>query len=309
MKKKILLLLAGALCIVFSVISAEVDVEKARIVAKNFYFEKANLYHGGIAFNDVVLEKAFTKTTGSQNDYYVYTIVEKGYVIVAAEDVLQPVIGYSFDAPYLDEDQPDSYKNFIQTYRDAILFIRSNNLQQSSDIKALWDYYSTDNPEMMTKSTGSKSVDPLVQCKWNQSYPYNVYCPEDPNGPGGYVYAGCVATAMAQVMYYWRYPLQGTGSHTYYYPPYGNLTANFGATNYQWEGMKNTIVPKILARLPNFNIIAELAVDMMYGPGGSGAYSDDVPPALINYFGYSSDCYFTWKDNYSNADLGKHAKR
>ena len=60
----------------------------------------------------------------------------------------------------------------------------------------------------MIKSTGSKSVDPLLQCKWNQSYPYNVYCPEDPGGSGGYVYAGCVATAMAQVMYYWRYPFR-----------------------------------------------------------------------------------------------------
>ena len=66
MKKKSLLLLVSALCIVFSVFSAEVNVEKARIVAKNFYFEKANLYHGGIAFNDVVLDETFTKTTGGQ---------------------------------------------------------------------------------------------------------------------------------------------------------------------------------------------------------------------------------------------------
>jgi len=302
MKKKSLLLLLGALCIVFTVFSAEVNVGKARLVAKNFYFEKANLYNGGIAFNDVVLDETFTKTTGGRNDYYVFTLAGNGYVIVAAEDVLQPVIGYSFDAPYLDEDQPDSYRNFIQTYRDAILFIRNNNLQQSIDIKTLWNYYSTDNPEMLTKSTGSKSVDPLVQCKWNQSYPYNVYCPADPGGSGGYVYAGCVATAMAQVMYYWRYPLQGTGSHTYYYYPYGNLTANFGATTYQWEGMKNSIDYEYPGPIAELQYHCGVAVDMMYGPNGSGAYSSDVPPALINYFGYSPDCYFTWKDDHSNTE-------
>jgi hypothetical protein len=302
MKKKSILLLLGALCIVFSVFSAEVNVEKARIVAKKFYFEKANLYFGTLAFKDLVLVETFTKTTGNKNDYYVFNLAGKGYVIVAAEDVLQPVIGYSFDASYKDEGQPDSYKNFIQTYRDAIAFIRNNSVQQTSDVKALWDFYSTDDPEVLTKSIGSKSVDPLVQCKWNQSYPYNAYCPVDPGGSGGHVYAGCVATAMAQVMYYWRYPLQGIGSHTYYYPPYGNLTANFGATNYQWEGMQNSIDHENPGPIAELQYHCGVAVDMMYGPNGSGAYSDDVPPALINYFGYSPDCYFSWKDNHSNTE-------
>jgi hypothetical protein len=302
MKNKSLLLLLCALCIVFSVFSAEVNVEKARLVAKNFYFEKANLYHSGIAFNDVVLDETFTKTTGSRNDYYIFTLTGKGYVIVAAEDVLQPVIGYSFDSEYKDQDQPDSYRNFIQTYRDAIQFIRENNIEQSGDVKTLWEYYSANDPGLLNNSPKAKSVDPLVQCKWNQSYPYNVYCPADPGGSGGYVYAGCVATAMAQVMYYWRYPLQGIGSHTYYYPPYGNLTANFGATNYQWEGMQNSIDHEYPGPIAELQYHCGVAVDMMYGPNGSGAYSTDVPPALINYFGYSPDCYFSWKDDHSNTE-------
>ncbi len=138
-------------------------------------------------------------------------------------------------------------------------------------------------------------------CKWNQDSPYNALCPADAGGPGGHVYAGCVATAMAQVMYYWRHPMQGTGSHSYNYSPYGNLSANFGSTTYNWVGMKNSI------DYSNTNPIAELqyhcgvAVEMMYGPNGSGAYSWDVPYAMENYFGYSTDCYYASKGDYNNS--------
>ncbi len=300
MNKKSLFPLLYALCIVFSLFSAEVNVEKARLVAKNFYFEKANFYFKKIAPDDISFNQDFIKTTNGKNDYYVFTLEGNGFIIVSAEDVLKPVIGYSFESPYHDSDQPDSYRNFIQTYRDAIAFIRDNNTEQPGDVKALWDYYSDPEFIMQEGVKDPKSVSPLLQCTWNQSFPYNILCPEDPGGSGGHVYAGCVATAMAQVMYYWRYPLQGIGSHSYYYYPYGTLSANFGITSYQWEGMQNAIDGKNPEPIAELQYHCGVAVDMMYGPDGSGAYSNDVPPAMINYFGYSSDCYFTWKENYSN---------
>jgi hypothetical protein len=300
MKIKNLLIVLFTFCLVINLFASEVGVEKASLVARNIYYEKANLYHVTTDFRDVIIKETFVKSSFNQNDYYVFTFAESGFVIVAAEDVISPVIGYSITSSYQEIDQPDSYRNFIQTYSDAILFIRNNNIQQSTEIAKLWDYFAADIPEIPAKSVGAKSVEPLVQSKWNQGNPYNAYCPESEEGPGGRVYAGCVATAMAQVMYYWRYPLQGTGSHTYYYPPYGNLSANFGATNYQWGGMKNTIDHQSPGPIAELQYHCGVAVDMMYGPNGSGAYSDDVPPALINYFGYSPDCYFSWKDNHSN---------
>jgi len=297
MKFNILLVSILAFCALFNVKATEVTSEKAALVAKNIYFEKAGLYHHPVNFDDVVIKESFVKG----NDYFVFTFTSGGFVIVSAEDAISPVIGYSITGVYSDTDQPDAYRNFIQTYSDAIQYVREKGLQPSVEIGAQWDYYSAEEPALPVKSPGSKSVSPLLQCKWNQSSPYNAWCPEDDNGPGGHVYAGCVATAMAQVMYYWRYPLQGTGSHTYYYPPYGSLSANFGATTYNWEGMQNSIDHGFPGPIAELQYHCGVAVDMMYGPNGSGAYSDDVPPALENYFGYDSDCYFTWKDNYSNS--------
>jgi hypothetical protein len=106
---------------------------------------------------------------------------------------------------------------------------------------------------------------------------------------------------MAQVMYYWRYPLQGIGSHSYYYPPYGNLSANFGATTYDWEKMQNAIDNASPDAIALLQYHCGVAVDMMYAPDGSGAYSYDVPYAIEHYFGYSSESYYTWKDDHSNS--------
>jgi hypothetical protein len=302
MKKKSLLLSVFVLCIISGGFSSGVDVKKASLVARNFYYGKANLDKSGLDYNALVWDQTYTKSARGLDDYFVFTLPGKGYVIVSAEDILQPVIGYSFDAVYVDKDQPDSYRNFMQSYSDEIAYIRSNTLTQSAEIKALWDYYSSPDPTLFDLSKDGKSVEPLITSKWNQSYPYNYYCPVDPNGSGGHVYAGCVATAMAQVMYYWRYPMQGTGSHSYYYPPYGNLSANFGETTYEWEGMQNSIDHDNVGPIALLQYHCGIAVDMMYGPNGSGAYSNDVPPALVSYFGYSSDCYFTWKDNHTNAE-------
>ena len=96
----------------------------------------------------------------------------------------------------------------------------------------------------MVSRHGGREDEFLVQTTWNQNYPYNYFCPEGDGGPGGHCYAGCVATAAAQLMKYWNHPLQGQGSHTYYpedHPEYGPLTANFGETTYDWDNMPNSI--------------------------------------------------------------------
>lgn len=149
--------------------------------------------------------------------------------------------------------------------------------------------------------SGDRDFEPLLQVLWNQDFPYNAYCPLDPAGPGGHPYAGCVATAMSMIMNYYRYPEHGTGTKTYTYAPYGQITANFGNTYYDWDAMLNSINANNGRAI---NAIAELqfhcgvAVKMMYSPEGSGAYSDDVPAAMRNYFGYANEIQYLQKSSY-----------
>ena len=280
--------------------AGEVDVNTAKTLAKNFYFEKTNQYNQKSSFEDISIISEITKKSGNETVYHVFTFNKPGFVIVSADDVLPAVLGYSFDSYYSEEEAPDSYRNFMQSYADAILFVRENEIQQTEDLNQQWNYYLTSKPEILLNTAKEKSVDPLLLCKWNQDSPYNALCPEDAAGPGGHVYSGCVATAMAQVMYYWRHPEQGNGSHSYYYYPYGTLSADFGATNYNWTGMQNSIDYGNVHPNAELQYHCGVAVDMMYGPDGSGAYSWDVPYAMRNYFGYSIECHFESKNDYNN---------
>jgi len=127
---------------------------------------------------------------------------------------------------------------------------------------------------------------------------YNASCPADAAGPDGHVWAGCVATAMAQVMKYHNYPTTGTGSHSYSHPTYGTLSANFGETTYNWASMPDSLsdynsdVAKLLYHIG-------VSVDMDYAPDGSGAYMSDAAYALETYFKYSNSLSYVWKSSYS----------
>ncbi|MEZ5198139.1 MAG: C10 family peptidase, partial [Bacteroidales bacterium] len=220
----------------------------------------------------------------------------------SAIDEIHPIIGYSIENEYNQNNQPEHYISFLQGYADKINYVRENQIPASNETIAAWEYFLSDDFQAFEMIMMKDMLAPLVSCQWDQGYPYNVMCPAATGGPGGYVYAGCVATAMSQVMYYWRYPLQGIGSHSYWYGQYGNISANFGATEYDWDAMENSINHENPWPIAELQFHCGVAVEMMYGPNGSGAYSSDVPPALEDYFGYSDDAVYRWKEDYSNAD-------
>lgn len=131
-----------------------------------------------------------------------------------------------------------------------------------------------------------KEIRPLLKgIMWDQSAPYNSYCP-----PGTPV--GCVATALAQVMYYWRWPEHGFGKHSY--KSNGKvLTADFGNTTYAWDLMYDAYNRNTCTRDQNDAVAllsyhCGVAVDMQYAEKGSGSFCQFIPNALINYFGYNN---------------------
>ena len=78
---------------------------------------------------------------------------------------------------------------------------------------------------------------PLLTSQWGQGVNYNYYCPKDEDGTNGRCVTGCVATAMAQLIYYFRFPDTGMASYSYTHDTYGTLSANFGQTKYDYDAM------------------------------------------------------------------------
>jgi hypothetical protein len=115
---------------------------------------------------------------------------------------------------------------------------------------------------------------------------YNALCPDDPDGPGGHAQAGCVAVAISQVIYYFRYPQSGSGSHGYN-SDYGYEFADYENTTYHWDHMVNAIYGLSNPDIAELIYHVGVAVEMDYGASGSGALTQDGVNALTQYFNYA----------------------
>ena len=299
--KKILLLSILFLSTISFVFAKNVNLNDAKKVAVNFYYEKMNQFVQTINYSEVRIKDSFVKKVNNEVVFYAFDMENRGFVIVSAEDAFVPVIGYSFKGFYpKSADGLTNYGSYMESYIDQIIFIRDNNIKADQEVSETWEYLLTDDISQLLTVTDDKDVDPLVASMWNQDNPYNIMCPADPAGPGGHVYAGCVATCMSQVMHYWRYPFQGEGQHTYYCPGYGTQTANFGQTEYNWDGMMNEIDASNPYPIGELQYHCGVSVDMNYSPGGSGAASEDVDNAVRNYFRYDN-AQFLEKINFSTS--------
>ena len=138
------------------------------------------------------------------------------------------------------------------------------------------------------KTQKASVVGPLMTSKWNQDKYYNTLCPDEANASGGYddrVPNGCVALAMAQIMYYHRFPYKGTGSSAYNAPGYGLQSADYAAANYNYEAMSD-VATEYSNAIAILCYHAGVSVQMGYGKDGSGTQSGYVPDALFKRFKY-----------------------
>ena len=219
--------------------------------------------------------KSRAATTASRSDaYYVFNNDAGGFVIIAGDDAVTPVLGYTSTGSFDAENLPDGLKDLLKSYE--------------RQIAALGDNYVANRTATRAAFTGEKL---LKTAEWNQYAPFNKYTPNN-------YLTGCVATAGAIVMKYHGYPAKGTGSHSYTWNG-KTLTANF-EHDYDWASMPakydgtNDAAFDGVARL-----MADLgvAVEMQYAKNGSGAYIGDMISALQKYFGYSKLTYLASIDD------------
>ena len=209
--------------------------------------------------------KSRTATTASPSDaYYVFNNDAGGFVIIAGDDAVTPVLGYTSTGSFDAENLPDGLKDLLKSYE--------------RQIAALGDNYVANRTATRAGFTGKKL---LNTAKWNQDAPFNKYTPKN------YV-TGCVATAGAIVMKHHGYPAKGTGSHSYTWNGQ-DLTANF-EHDYDWANMPTKYT---VGNDEAFDGVARLmsdlgvAVEMQYDKDGSGAYIGNLVTALQKYYGYS----------------------
>lgn len=293
MKSKILLSAILTLFVSLVVFSAKVQPELAKTVGKNFFYEHSCQFNQSIDFQSIVVENL----TNYKDAFYILNFTN-GWVIVAGRDERQPVIGYSFEGSFPAVIEDSNVRSWLQNFVDEAKFIEQNQVAVEPAIKNTWNYYQQEDAAAYQTNKNRDVATPLLTNIWNQDSPYNLLCPEDPAGPGGRVYVGCVATAMSMIMHYWRYPLQGSGQHSYNAYPYGTQTVNYGDATYNWDNMLDEIDSDNPFDIAQIGYHAAVSVDMMFGADGSGAYSNEVPYAMRTYFNYDNSVQYLQKNNY-----------
>ena len=308
MKKVTLLFIVLILLAGLNASAKLVEVRDAKLAARNFYFERLNKnMHQAIPFSSVTISSEFVEQDGNQPVYYIFNMTGIGYIIISADDCCYPVIGYSFETQYSEGNQPDNFVFWMGCRKQEISANIRNQVLPDAVTTNEWNRLISMEPGMLPSSpTVTTDVAPLIKSMWDQGFPYNFLCPADAGcaSLGGHVTTGCVATAMSQIMYYWRWPVTGTGQHCYNAPGYGQQCANFGATTYDWNGMTDT-PSKECYPISLICYHAGVSVNMDYNSDGacsSGAYQSDVSAALKNYFKYSTNIISANKSSYSTTN-------
>ncbi len=287
--KKLLLLFIFVAFTVFA-FANPVNIVKAEQVAGNWI--------KGSQRNVTIFETKPIIKNGKTLWYFI-SLKPQGFILISADDAAYPILGYSYEHNFDYPIQSPEVKFWIEHYEKQLYDIIQNRLDNTPTIK-FWQ--SLENGDLSFTKT-ERDVAPLLQTLWNQGQYYNEQCPYDENSTAGnnHVWAGCVATATAQVMKFWNYPPNGTGSHSYTENDYGTLSANFGATTYNWDNMPNSpssVINDVTTLLYHIGV----AVEMDYGPEGSGAWLSDAVSALETYFAYNTDAQMVWKSDYSTTD-------
>lgn len=206
----------------------------------------------------------------------------EGWILTSADIRVKPVLGFSFRGSYSasinDVENPQNI--WLNNYNEEIKNIIS---EKQEYINPGWD----SSKNALISETGlmiNLFIDNLIPVDWGQEDSWNQFCPEDPNGPGGHVYLGCVAVSMGQAMSVFSLPSYGIGTNSYLADGYGIQLADFGATEYKWDSM-NYKSPDRYNSLLLYH--CAVSVNMQFGADGSSALLTDATMALRGNFVYS----------------------
>lgn len=221
--------------------------------------------------------------------YYIYNVGNNGgFALIAKDDTHGAVIGYSDQGTFDLERMSPELRDLFSILDEA----RPSQIKKNE--ARSFDY----------PPKHSRVVAPLLRSRWNQDHPYSLYTPtyKDTDGDDQHAFAGCVAVAMAQLMYYHQWPAQGRGEK--YHPKLGKR--DFSASHYRWSDMRPIYGdneryigsgknPRVRPDDdPMFTSVAELmrdlgaAVSMNYQPVASSSNSELASTALQTYFDYEA---------------------
>lgn len=303
MKNNRLLLFAGSLLIPMVVMAGPRSFQQAKAIAE----KQAALL--GVTIDQKAMTKARKQgskgeITLSQESYYVFPNANsKGFTIVSGDDRLPEIVGYSSQGSYDENNLPEGFVSFMKAYQNLYNKVNLGDaeaLKNLAEIKAwrnkIAQKKNAESSQANASAASTSAVAPLLgNIEWDQTSPYNNMCPRYDSV---HVAAtGCVATAMAQVMAYYKYPKQLKADIPGYVNRWNGIPMEIPTITreegvYDWDNMLPKYNKEANATQQQKDAVAKLmyhcgaAVQMNYGPESAASVSASK---LAKYFGYDAD--------------------
>lgn len=240
------------------------------------------------------------KVKGANNSYiadpfYIYNLGNDAFVIVSGDDIAEPVLAYGYEGSFRTDGMPEHVLSWLRTYAEEMSYAAEHVSRKVIAAAPAKD------------SSYPRQVNPIMKynetpIQWDQNSPFNDQCP---NYRGSRSVAGCVATALGQIMYYHRYPESGKGNKVYITDTYQiSQEYNFANATFNFDNMlphyySRQYTEEQGAAVADFTHAIGVAVEMDYAPEGSGAKSLDVGAAVVKYFGYDKNIHYAMRDYFT----------
>lgn len=266
MRKTKLLLLALTLCFTTSVWAQNVSETEALSRVTSFVKSPSRASLLGLKKSKASSATISLATKATDGSYYVFNVGTTGFVVASGYDATAPILGYSDAGAFNETNAPEALKSLLQSYQTTIALARKSG----QTVKAA--------------ATHTTDISPLVQTQWAQGAPFNNKCPDG-------TLTGCVATAMAQILYTLHSADKTAAASSTAIKGYswnGSQLADLEATTFDYDDMLTAYGSD--ATEAQQTAVATLmqycgwGLRMSYSTSFSGAFVTSVPEAL-SYFG------------------------
>lgn len=263
-------------------------------------FARRYLGTNGIMAVNERQNKAYSSKAGQA--CYAFNNDNGGWVVVAGDLRMNPVIGHSDSGEFKWEGMPSNIEAWFSQVQTIYESLQESNTQQPEKIKKAWS------SAKINPKTSGETRKQLSTALWDQGTPYNQACSK---AIGTSVYTGCVATAMAIVMRYHSWPEKGKGTIPSYRTDsrgYSIPSINIDGYTYNWDvmptsdGASTSWSSSAKTAVSNLIYHCGASVTMDYTSSGSGAYSSDIPGAMAKYFSYDKSAETRVRGSYRNVE-------
>lgn len=281
-----------------SAIANPIDLQKAKSIASQYI-------KPGHAMS--LVKKALrTKgrkvnaATAQSSPYYIYSRGEnQGYVIVSGDDCLPQILGYTESGDFDENNLPPALEYMLNCWQTSVETAQESGINTPMSSASI----------PLTAAADRVNIAPLTTSHWHQTGPYNDLAPNrDDNGAKSMT--GCVATAISQILYYWRKDLPSTlqaTTPTYGMDGYSHASVTLSipkGTPLKWDLMLDSYngAPKeyneaVATMVYAVGTAARLEYSIEGGTATSG-HIEDIPNAISNYFGMRGG-WVAYRSSYS----------